>query len=204
MLPPSLSTAAGGEHLVHAWQAVARQARQRLLVQALPGPTGERNELHLHGRGVFAVLVSDSARPHIVAQQLAGALVAGNAVVLMGPDLPWLKELVNTLQKAGLARELLAFMPLEATGLTALLQRPELAGVALDSAADIAWAARQLAARSGPILPLIVGGVEQTGATGDVALGRLLLRFVGEQTLTVNTAAAGGNVDLLARAAVAG
>ncbi len=203
-LSASQLPAEGAQPFVKAWQAVTRQALQRLGVQTLPGPTGERNELHLHGRGVFAVLASDSARPQVVAQQLAAALVAGNAAVLIGPAETWMKALSTALRQAGLPPELLVFLPHDASTLTALLQQPELAGVALDSVADVAWVCRKLASRAGAIVPLVVGGVEPADNTSDVGAGRLLLRFVAEQTVTVNTAAAGGNVDLLARAAAAG
>ena len=56
--------------------------------------------------------------------------------------------------------------------------------------ADAGFAAvlrQRLAARRGAIVPLLVGD-----------LGTTLWRLAGEQTLTVNTAAAGGNAALLA------
>jgi RHH-type proline utilization regulon transcriptional repressor/proline dehydrogenase/delta 1-pyrroline-5-carboxylate dehydrogenase len=49
---------------------------------------------------------------------------------------------------------------------------------------------RALSERSGAILPLI--------SAGEAADPRQLYRFAAEQTLTINTAAAGGNAALLA------
>jgi RHH-type proline utilization regulon transcriptional repressor/proline dehydrogenase/delta 1-pyrroline-5-carboxylate dehydrogenase len=48
---------------------------------ALPGPTGERNELRLHGRGVFACISPWNFPLAIFTGQVAAALAAGNAVV---------------------------------------------------------------------------------------------------------------------------
>ena len=47
----------------------------------LPGPTGESNELTLHGRGVFACIAPWNFPLAIFTGQVAAALAAGNAVV---------------------------------------------------------------------------------------------------------------------------
>jgi RHH-type transcriptional regulator, proline utilization regulon repressor / proline dehydrogenase / delta 1-pyrroline-5-carboxylate dehydrogenase len=185
------------------WTCLAQQAQRRLSVHPLPGPTGEKNELHLHGRGLFAILATANANPRTLAQQLAAALLAGNTVVWIGPQQANAQAWMASLQQAGLPPTALAAWPCEPGQLDAVLGCTELAGVALDDAADVGKLSHQLAARTGAILPLVSGGVAQENPTGS-ALGRLLLRFVAEQTVTVNTAAAGGNVELLARAATAG
>ena len=48
---------------------------------ALPGPTGESNELTLHGRGVFACIAPWNFPLAIFTGQVAAALAAGNAVM---------------------------------------------------------------------------------------------------------------------------
>src|SRR5712671_1705878 len=48
---------------------------------ALPGPTGERNTLSLHGRGVFACISPWNFPLAIFTGQIAAALAAGNAVI---------------------------------------------------------------------------------------------------------------------------
>src|SRR3546814_9327033 len=47
----------------------------------LPGPTGERNELSLHGRGVFLCISPWNFPLAIFTGQVAAALAAGNAVI---------------------------------------------------------------------------------------------------------------------------
>jgi len=47
----------------------------------LPGPTGESNELHYHGRGVFLCISPWIFRWRYFLGQVAAALAAGNAVV---------------------------------------------------------------------------------------------------------------------------
>jgi RHH-type transcriptional regulator, proline utilization regulon repressor / proline dehydrogenase / delta 1-pyrroline-5-carboxylate dehydrogenase len=185
------------------WNTLAQQALRRLSVHPLPGPTGEKNELHLHGRGLFAIVATSSANPRTLAQQLAAAVIAGNAVVWVGPQQSGAESLMASLRQAGLPPNVLSALPGDPGQLEAVLGSAELAGVALDDAADVGKLSRQLAARAGAILPLVSGGVAQDKHTSS-ALGRLLLRFVAEQTVTINTAAAGGNVELLARAAAAG
>jgi RHH-type transcriptional regulator, proline utilization regulon repressor / proline dehydrogenase / delta 1-pyrroline-5-carboxylate dehydrogenase len=185
------------------WSALAQQALRRLSTHTLPGPTGEKNELHLHGRGLFVILVTGDAHLRTLAQQLAAALIAGNAVVWVGPQQADAQAWMASLHQAGLPPTTVAALPGDPGQLEAVLGCAELAGVALDSATEVGRISSQLASRTGALLPLVVGGVSQTNNT-DSALGRLLLRFVAEQTVTVNTAAAGGNVELLARAATAG
>ena len=148
--------------------------------QTLPGPTGESNTLRHHARGVFAVL----GRGEAGLAAAVSALLAGNSAIWLGGD----ERSVQALLRAGLPADALTLLP--DTALAGLLAAPQLAGVALASS-DAATAhalAKALAARSGAILPLVV-------AAGHP---RQLYRFAAEQTLTVNTAAAGGNAALLA------
>ncbi|MDR7298721.1 RHH-type proline utilization regulon transcriptional repressor/proline dehydrogenase/delta 1-pyrroline-5-carboxylate dehydrogenase [Pelomonas aquatica] len=146
----------------------------------LPGPTGESNTLRHHARGVFAVLGRDEAG----LAAAVSALLAGNSAIWLGGD----ERARQALLRAGLPVNALTLLPDSA--LPGLLAAPQLAGVALASS-DPAAAhalAQALATRPGAILPLVT-------AAGHV---RQLYRFAAEQTLTVNTAAAGGNAALLA------
>jgi RHH-type transcriptional regulator, proline utilization regulon repressor / proline dehydrogenase / delta 1-pyrroline-5-carboxylate dehydrogenase len=72
---------------------------------------------------------------------------------------------------------------------TALADDPRIGGMLCEPAAAAALR-RRMAARQGAIVPVIGGDV---GAT--------LWRLAAEQTLTINTAAAGGNAALWAHAA---
>ncbi|MEW6708099.1 MAG: L-glutamate gamma-semialdehyde dehydrogenase [Pseudomonadota bacterium] len=168
---------AGGPHYL--WRFVQPQAGAPvpegdwLAPCALPGPTGESNELRLHPRGRFLVL-AQGASPQALEAALRPLLQAGNQAVLVGAAAP-----------AGAAVQT---APAEA--LDALLAQPELAGVCVLDPAQARTVWRRLAQRPGAIVPVI-------GA--DEALDpRQRYRFCAEQTLTINTAAAGGNAALLA------
>ena len=57
------------------------EARRTLAPQALPGPTGETNELRYRGRGVFVCISPWNFPLSIFLGQVTAALAAGNAVV---------------------------------------------------------------------------------------------------------------------------
>ncbi|MBI3349142.1 MAG: L-glutamate gamma-semialdehyde dehydrogenase [Burkholderiales bacterium] len=146
----------------------------------LPGPTGESNTLRHHARGVFAVL----GRGEAGLAAVVSALLAGNSAIWLGGD----ERARQAMLRAGLPTSALTLLP--DTALAGLLVAPQLAGVALASSDPAAahTLAQALAPRPGAILPLVT-------AAGHV---RQLYRFTAEQTLTINTAAAGGNAALLA------
>ncbi|MFG6447771.1 L-glutamate gamma-semialdehyde dehydrogenase [Roseateles sp. BYS180W] len=182
-----LERAAAGldAHIARAWHALAAAARARLGVKALPGPTGEHNELRLHGRGVFALL-AERADAAELAQALGAALVAGNAVVVVGGGTT-ATMLQQALLRGGVPAGVLRLVPAE--DLPLVLAAAQLGGVA-GPVAQLGAVQATVAARSGAILPLV-----SLTEAGQVAQ---LYRFCAEQTLTVNTAAAGGNAALLA------
>ncbi|MEO3690701.1 bifunctional proline dehydrogenase/L-glutamate gamma-semialdehyde dehydrogenase PutA [Roseateles paludis] len=146
----------------------------------LPGPTGERNTLRHRARGHVVVIGLGEAG----LAAAASALLAGNSLSWIGGSeaelRPW--------REAGLPLMSARVLPPEA--LPGLLAAPALAGLALASSDAEAAAplARHLAARPGPLVPLILSAGHP----------QQLYRFAAEQTLTVNTAAAGGNAALLA------
>jgi RHH-type proline utilization regulon transcriptional repressor/proline dehydrogenase/delta 1-pyrroline-5-carboxylate dehydrogenase len=59
----------------------ALQARKHFANRALAGPAGEKNELSLHGRGVFACIAPWNFPLAIFTGQIAAALAAGNTVI---------------------------------------------------------------------------------------------------------------------------
>ncbi|WP_416384003.1 L-glutamate gamma-semialdehyde dehydrogenase [Roseateles microcysteis] len=173
-----------------ALRRLAQDAPAVLASRELPGPTGESNELRLHGRGVIAVLAA-GASPAEIGAAVGAALVAGNSVALLGADdADAAQGLRKALQQAGLPGAALQLFAIDAE--RALLQSPLLAGVCVAAANSGQRRAvqRALSERSGAILPLI--------SAGEAADPRQLYRFAAEQTLTINTAAAGGNAALLA------
>jgi RHH-type transcriptional regulator, proline utilization regulon repressor / proline dehydrogenase / delta 1-pyrroline-5-carboxylate dehydrogenase len=143
----------------------ADQAEQRLAPQSLPGPTGESNTLSLHGRGVFVCISPWNFPLAIFAGQVAAALVAGNAVAAKPAEqTPQVaREMVALLHQAGVPADALALLhgPGETVG-AALVAHPLTAGVCFTGSTAVArHINRALAAKDGPIVPLIAetGGI---------------------------------------------
>ena len=79
----------------------------------LEGPTGEHNELSLHGRGVFACISPWNFPLAIFAGQVTAALAAGNAVVAKPAEPTPLiaARFVKLLHEAGVPPEVLQLTP---------------------------------------------------------------------------------------------
>lgn len=125
---------------------------------ALPGPTGERNLYHLHGRGVFVCISPWNFPLAIFLGQVAAALAAGNAVIAKPAEQTPLvaAEAVRLLHRAGVPGDVLHFMPGDGSIGAALVSDPRIAGVAFTGSTETAKRInRVLAERDGPIIPLI-------------------------------------------------
>jgi len=131
----------------------------------LPGPTGERNTLSLHGRGVFVCISPWNFPLAIFSGQITAALMAGNAVVAKpAPATPLIAHaMTRLLHAAGVPGAVLQLTPADGPAFGAVaLTHPALAGVAFTgSTATAATINLTLAQRAGPIVPLIAetGGV---------------------------------------------
>jgi RHH-type transcriptional regulator, proline utilization regulon repressor / proline dehydrogenase / delta 1-pyrroline-5-carboxylate dehydrogenase len=125
----------------------------------LPGPTGERNQIQLHGRGVFACISPWNFPLAIFTGQVSAALAAGNAVVAKPAEQTPLiaAAAVRILHDAGVPPDALHLLPGDGPGVGApLVADPRIAGVAFTGSTETARAINQvLAARQGPIVPLI-------------------------------------------------
>ncbi len=138
----------------------ALRAREQFAApRRLDGPTGELNELSLHGRGVFACISPWNFPLAIFAGQVSAALAAGNAVVAKPAEpTPLIAEaFVNILHESGVPTNVLHLTPSPGRifGETAFAHGA-LAGVAMTGSTATALAInRALAARSGAIVPLI-------------------------------------------------
>jgi len=137
----------------------AQQAADKLQPVALPGPTGESNELRLHGRGVFVCISPWNFPLAIFAGQVVAALVAGNAVAAKPAEqTPGVAAaFVALLLQAGVPATALALLhgPGETVG-AALVAHPATAGVCFTGSTPVAkLIQRSLAASDGPIVPLI-------------------------------------------------
>ena len=126
---------------------------------AMPGPTGERNQLSLHGRGVFACISPWNFPLAIFLGQVAAALVAGNTVIAKPAEqTPLIGALaVQLLHRAGVPVDALHLLPGDGPMVgVPLVNDPRIAGIAFTGSTDTARAInRALAAKSGPIVPLI-------------------------------------------------
>jgi RHH-type transcriptional regulator, proline utilization regulon repressor / proline dehydrogenase / delta 1-pyrroline-5-carboxylate dehydrogenase len=125
----------------------------------LPGPTGESNELRLHGRGVFVCISPWNFPLAIFTGQVAAALAAGNAVIAKPAEQTPLiaARAIKLLHEAGVPGEVLQFLPGEGSVVGArAVADPRIAGVAFTGSTDTAHAInRSLAGRAGPIATLI-------------------------------------------------
>ncbi len=137
----------------------AGQARELFKPEALPGPTGESNTLHLAGRGVFVCISPWNFPLAIFAGQIAAALAAGNAVIAKPAEQTNLIGFaaVKLLHEAGVPEAVLQLLPGDgATVGAALTSDPRVAGVAFTGSTDTARAInRALAARDAAIGVLI-------------------------------------------------
>ena len=137
----------------------AHTAEARLGDQTLPGPTGESNVLRLHGRGVFVCISPWNFPLAIFAGQVVAALVAGNTVAAKPAEqTPAVaKAFVALLQEAGVPADAVALLHgLGETVGAALVAHPHTAGVCFTGSTQVARIInRTLAAKDGPIVPLI-------------------------------------------------
>ncbi|NBO20313.1 MAG: aldehyde dehydrogenase family protein, partial [Proteobacteria bacterium] len=136
----------------------AAQARKLFAPQPLPGPTGEDNILTLHGRGVFACISPWNFPLAIYLGQIAAALVAGNTVIAKpAPQTPLIAAYIAKLMLAvGIPANVFALLPGRPEVGQAMIAHPDLAGVAFTGSTVTAKAIyRTLAAKDGPIVPLI-------------------------------------------------
>lgn len=137
----------------------AEQAEAKLGEQVLPGPTGERNVLRLSGRGVFVCISPWNFPLAIFAGQVVAALVAGNTVAAKPAEQTPVvaRRFVALLHECGVPADALAW--LHGRGETvgaALVADPCTAGVCFTGSTQVARLInRTLAAKDGPIVPLI-------------------------------------------------
>ena len=125
----------------------------------LPGPTGERNEISLHGRGAFVCISPWNFPLAIFTGQVAAALAAGNSVLAKPAEQTPIMaaRAVQLLHEAGVPGDVLNLLPGDGAAVgAALVGDPRIAGVAFTGGTDTARIInRTLARRDGPIIPLI-------------------------------------------------
>ena len=143
----------------------ANDAERVMAPQTLPGPTGESNTLRMEGRGAWVCISPWNFPLAIFAGQVAAALATGNTVLAKPAEqTPAIAlEAVKLLHAAGVPAGALQLLhgPGETVG-AALVAQPGIAGVVFTGSTQVAKIIqRALAAKDGPIIPLIAetGGI---------------------------------------------
>ena len=124
----------------------------------LPGPTGELNELRLHGRGVFACISPWNFPLAIFIGPVAAALAAGNtAIAKPAEQTPLIgARAIELMHEAGIPKAVVQLVLGDGKAGAALTSHPLIGGVAFTGSTDTARLInRSLADRLGPIVPLI-------------------------------------------------
>jgi RHH-type proline utilization regulon transcriptional repressor/proline dehydrogenase/delta 1-pyrroline-5-carboxylate dehydrogenase len=142
----------------------ALEARNNLIPRKMPGPTGESNELTRRGRGVFVCISPWNFPLAIFTGQIMAALVAGNAVIAKPAEQTPLiaAAAVRLFHRAGIAPSALHLVPGDGAVGAFLVADFRVAGVAFTGSTEVGRLInRALAAKDGPIVPLIAetGGV---------------------------------------------
>jgi RHH-type proline utilization regulon transcriptional repressor/proline dehydrogenase/delta 1-pyrroline-5-carboxylate dehydrogenase len=142
----------------------AAQARTTLAALAMPGPTGEANQLRHRGRGAFVCISPWNFPLAIFVGQIAAALVAGNTVVAKPAEqTPLIAALAVALfHEAGVPKSALHLVPGDGAIGARLVAHRLVAGVAFTGSTETGRAInRALAEKQGPIVPLIAetGGI---------------------------------------------
>ncbi|WP_395646175.1 L-glutamate gamma-semialdehyde dehydrogenase [Terricaulis sp.] len=143
--------------------------------QPLPSPAGETDHLELHGRGVFVCISPWNFPLAIFTGQLAAALAAGNTVVAKPAEqTPRIAEAaVKLFYDAGLPREVLQLVQGDGAVGGKLVADPRISGVAFTGSTEVARLInRTLAAKDGPIVPLIA----ETGGLNGLFVDTTALR----------------------------
>jgi len=139
------------------YAAIARE--QIGEIQHLAGPTGESNQLSLHGRGIFVCISPWNFPLAIFCGQIAAALVTGNSVIAKPANQTPLigMQLVQLMHRSGVPVSVLQFLPGPGSLIGDLMiQDHRVAGVAFTGSTTTANHINlKLAQRDGAIVPLI-------------------------------------------------
>jgi RHH-type transcriptional regulator, proline utilization regulon repressor / proline dehydrogenase / delta 1-pyrroline-5-carboxylate dehydrogenase len=165
--------------------------------EAMPGPTGESNVLSLRGRGVFVAISPWNFPLAIFLGQVTAALMAGNSVVAKPAEQTPLiaAEAVRLLHEAGIPRSALHLVQGDGRIGAALTAHPDIAGVVFTGSTDVARSInRTLAAKDGPIVPLIA---ETGGINAMIADATALPEQVADDVVTSAFRSAGQRCSAL-------
>lgn len=163
----------------------------------MPGPTGESNALAMRGRGVFVAISPWNFPLAIFLGQVTAALMAGNSVVAKPAEqTPRIaREVVALLHEAGIPTSALQLVTGDGRIGAALTAHPDIAGVVFTGSTEVARAInRTLAAKDGPIVPLIA---ETGGINAMIADATALPEQVADDVVTSAFRSAGQRCSAL-------
>ena len=156
-IPDAISEVREAVDFCRYYASLAREQISR--ATQLPGPTGEANELTLHGRGVFACISPWNFPLAIFCGQVAAALVTGNSVIAKPASQTPLvaMQAVQLLHEAGIPKNVLQFLPGSGAVVgNRLVTDKRIAGVAFTGSTQTAYDINlKLAQRGAAIVPLI-------------------------------------------------
>ncbi|MCK1627149.1 bifunctional proline dehydrogenase/L-glutamate gamma-semialdehyde dehydrogenase PutA [Bradyrhizobium sp. 160] len=176
----------------------AAQGRKLFGVDAaMPGPTGESNALAMRGRGVFVAISPWNFPLAIFLGQVTAALMAGNSVVAKPAEqTPRIaREAVALLHQAGIPKSALHLVTGDGRIGAVLTAHADIAGTVFTGSTEVARSInRELAAKDGPIVPLIA---ETGGTNAMIADATALPEQVADDVVTSAFRSAGQRCSAL-------
>ncbi|GHE22819.1 bifunctional proline dehydrogenase/L-glutamate gamma-semialdehyde dehydrogenase PutA [Halomonas urumqiensis] len=137
-----------------------RAEQQFATPTALPGPTGESNELSMTGKGVFAAISPWNFPVAIFCGQVVAAAVAGNTVLAKPAEQTSIvaHRVIELLHEAGMPRDVVQLLPGDGPTVGSVLTGdPRITGVVFTGGTDTAQIInRSLAARENAPLPTLI------------------------------------------------
>ncbi|MCK1391567.1 bifunctional proline dehydrogenase/L-glutamate gamma-semialdehyde dehydrogenase PutA [Bradyrhizobium sp. 1] len=164
---------------------------------AMPGPTGESNALAMRGRGVFVAISPWNFPLAIFLGQVTAALMAGNSVVAKPAEqTPRIaREAVALLHEAGIPKSALHLVTGDGRIGAVLTAHADIAGIVFTGSTEVARLInRTLAAKDGPIVPLIA---ETGGINAMIADATALPEQVADDVVTSAFRSAGQRCSAL-------
>jgi len=154
---------------------------------ALPGPTGESNQLYLESRGVIAIVADTGISSSL--ELVIATLLSGNGALLLCDriDEPLFGTCVDDLLALGVPEKILCLVSRQ-SGVETLKNSIIKAALLAAVSTQATMVRSVLASRAGLITPLIQENDNH----------RMLMRLVIEKTISIDTTAAGGNASLMA------
>jgi RHH-type proline utilization regulon transcriptional repressor/proline dehydrogenase/delta 1-pyrroline-5-carboxylate dehydrogenase len=165
--------------------------------ETMPGPTGESNVLRLRGRGAFVAISPWNFPLAIFTGQVTAALMAGNTVVAKPAEQTPLiaAEAIKLLHEAGVPASVLHLLPGDGDIGAALTAHRDIAGIVFTGSTEVARSInRTLAAKDGPIVPLIA---ETGGINAMIADATALPEQVADDVVTSAFRSAGQRCSAL-------